>query len=230
MSGKLDGKVAVISGGTSGIGAATAKLFAEEGAHVVITGRSEDKGGVLANELGDQVKYVYADVTKEEDIQRSIEGTYEDYGRLDVLFNNAGGPTAGEVGDISHAQIEYGVNLLLASVMLSTRYAVEPMKATGGGSIINNSSIAAIRYRQGNILYSVLKAALTHYTRMAGVELGPHNIRVNAISPGAIATPIFLGWFGTSKYASTRRKRAQNGETSTKSLTSDSNTKKRSRG
>ena len=80
--------------------------------------------------------------------------------------------------------------------MLGIRYAIEPMKVAGGGSIINNSSIAGLRYRQGNGLYSALKAAVTHYTRLAGVELGPHGIHVNAISPGAIATPIFWGGSG----------------------------------
>jgi NAD(P)-dependent dehydrogenase (short-subunit alcohol dehydrogenase family) len=85
------------------------------------------------------------------------------------------------------------VGLLLASVMLGIKHAIAPLKAAGGGCIINNSSVAGIRYNQGNILYSALKAAVTHYTRMAAVELGPDNIRVNAISPGAIATPIFWG-------------------------------------
>ena len=193
MSGKLDGKVAYISGGTSGIGAATADLFAQEGAQVVITGRSKEKGANLAEELGDAVTYQFADVSVEEDIKRTLEYTTDTFGRLDVLFNNAGGPTAGDVGSITSEQIDYGVKLLLSSVMLTTRYAVEPMIKSGGGSIINNSSVAGLRYRQGNILYSALKAAVTHYTKMAGVELGPHKIRVNAISPGAIATPIFWG-------------------------------------
>ena len=193
MGNKLEGKVALISGGTSGIGAATAELFAQEGAQVVITGRSREKGGVLADELGSRVTYRYTDVTQEADIKASVDATFNDFGRLDVLFNNAGGPTVGEVDSITPEQIDYGVKLLLASVMITTRHAVEPMKASGGGSVINNSSIAGLRYRQGNMLYSVLKAALTHYTRMAGVELGAHNIRVNAISPGAIATPIFWG-------------------------------------
>ena len=85
------------------------------------------------------------------------------------------------------------MHLLLSSVMLGIRYAVEPMKANGGGSIINNSSIAGLRYRQGDLLYSAIKAAVTHYSKLAGVELGPHGIRVNVISPGAIATPIFWG-------------------------------------
>ncbi len=193
MTGKLEGKVAYISGGTSGIGAATAELFAREGAQVVITGRSTEKGSNLADALGDRVVYQYADVSVEEDIKRTIDYTMSTHGRLDVLFNNAGGPTVGEVADITSEQIDYGVKLLLSSVMLTTRHAVKPMIRSGGGSVINNSSVAGIRYRQGNILYSVLKAAVTHYTKMAGVELGPHKIRVNAISPGAIATPIFWG-------------------------------------
>lgn len=193
MSGILAGKVAYISGGTSGIGAATAKLFADEGAQVVITGRSKEKGSAVAESIGSSVSYLYADVSIEEDIKRTIDHTVDTHGRLDVLFNNAGGPTAGEVTDISAEQIDYGVKLLLSSVMLTTRHAVPHMVSSGGGSIINNSSVAGLRYRQGNILYSALKAAVTHYTKMAGVELGPHKIRVNAISPGAIATPIFWG-------------------------------------
>ena len=193
MPGLLDGKVAYISGGTSGIGAATAELFAQEGAQVVITGRSKEKGTAVAESIGNRVSYQYADVSVEEDIERTINHTVETHGKLDVLFNNAGGPTGGDVTNISAEQIDYGVKLLLSSVMLTTRHAVQHMIDSGGGSIINNSSVAGLRYRQGNILYSALKAAVTHYTKMAGVELGPYNIRVNAISPGAIATPIFWG-------------------------------------
>lgn len=193
MTGRLDGKVAIISGGTSGIGAATAELFAREGASVIITGRSREKGEALADSIGEAATYLPVDVMNEEDVKNSVDFATDRFGKLDILFNNAGGPTAGDVDNISLEQIHYGVDLLLSSVMLTTRYAVGPMKANGGGSIINNSSIAGLRYRQGNILYSALKAALTHYTKMAGVELGPFGIRVNAISPGAIATPIFWG-------------------------------------
>ena len=193
MSGKLDGKVAYISGGTSGIGAATADLFASEGAQVVITGRSAEKGQAVSDNIGERVVYRHVDVSVESDIKSSLDFTLDNFGRLDVLFNNAGGPTVGEVNNITAEQIDYGVKLLLSSVMLTTRHALDAMIASGGGSIINNSSIAGLRYRQGNILYSCLKAAVTHYTKMAGVELARHNIRVNAISPGAIATPIFWG-------------------------------------
>ena len=194
--GQLQGKVAVITGGTSGIGEATAELFVAQGAQVVLTGRSEEKGQLLASRLGQSAIYVAADVTKEEDIKLAIDQAIERFGRLDVLFNNAGGPTAGNLDDITREEINYGVDLLLTSTILGIRYAIEPMKIAGGGSIINNSCIAGLRYRQGNGLYSALKAAVTHYTRLAGVELGPHGIRVNAISPGAIATPIFWGGAG----------------------------------
>jgi len=193
MTGRLQGKVALITGGTSGIGAATAALFVAEGAQVAIAGRSVDKGQALADELGSSAVYLEANVTRESDIAATVEAANEAFGRLDILFNNAGGPVGAPIDQLTQDHIDYGVRLLLSSVILGTRYAIEPMKASGGGVIINNSSVAALRYRQGDILYSALKAAVTHYTKMAGIELAPFNIRVNAISPGAIATPIFYG-------------------------------------
>ena len=193
MGQRLQNKVAVITGGTSGIGAATAELFVAEGAKVVLTGRSRDKGSALADQLGSNAIYHESDVMIEEDIKASIDLAVDRFGSLDILFNNAGGPTRGPFDSITSEDIDYGVHLLLRSAMLGIRYAIEPMKAAGGGSIINNSSIAAIRYRQGDPLYSALKAAMTHYSKLAGVELGRYGIRVNVISPGAIATPIFYG-------------------------------------
>ncbi len=193
MGNRLQDKVAVITGGTSGIGAATAELFAAEGAKVVISGRSTEKGQALAERLGSSVIFEHQDVLVEDDVRRVIDAAAERFGRLDVLFNNAGGPTPGNVADITAQNIDYGVKLLFTSVVLGMKYAVPHMLASGGGSIINNSSIAAIRHLQGNILYSAVKAALTHYSKLAGTDLGPQGIRVNVISPGAIATPIFWG-------------------------------------
>lgn len=193
MANRLQDKVAIITGGTSGIGEATAELFINEGAIVVLTGRSEEKGQAIAQRLGERAHYMRADVSKEQDVADTITNTVEQFGKLDILFNNAGGPTAGNVNDINSDNIHYGVDLLLSSVILGIRYAIEPMKANGGGVIINNTSVAALRYGQGNILYGALKAAVTHYTKLAGVDLGPVGIRVNCISPGAIATPIFWG-------------------------------------
>ena len=196
MSDRLAGKVALITGGTSGIGAATAQLFAAEGATVVISGRSVEKGSALADELGAAVSFCESDVTQEADIAKAVDFTTAQHGKLDILFNNAGGPVGAPLDQLSQEHIDYGVHLLLSSVILGTRYAIAPMKAAGGGCIINNSSVAALRYSQGDPLYSALKAAVTHFTRMSGIELGPDNIRVNSISPGAIATPIFWGGSG----------------------------------
>ena len=193
MGQRLKDKVALITGGTSGIGAETARLFISEGAKVIISGRSEEKGSKLANELGDNARYCVSDVTKEDDIKEAVKFTTDSYGKLDILFNNAGGPVGAGLEDITQKDIDYGVHLLLASVMLGTKYAIPPMRENNEGCIINNSSIAGIRYRQGDPLYSALKAGVTHFTKMSGVELGKDNIRVNAISPGAIATPIFWG-------------------------------------
>ena len=193
MTKRLENKVALITGGTSGIGAETARLFINEGAKVVISGRSEEKGELLSKELGENSKYLLSDVTKEKDIENSVTETINEFGKLDILFNNAGGPVGAGIEKVTQKDIDYGVHLLLSSVILGTKFAIEPMRKNGGGCIINNSSIAGLRYRQGDPLYAALKAAVTHYTRMSGVELGPDNIRVNSISPGAIATPIFWG-------------------------------------
>jgi NAD(P)-dependent dehydrogenase (short-subunit alcohol dehydrogenase family) len=193
MTDRLSGKVAVITGATSGIGLETARLFAAEGARVVVSGRSEDKGTALAAELGGESFFQRADVTSEDDIAALIDAAAGRFGRVDCLFNNAGGPTAGGFETITPDQLDYGMRLLVGSVLFGIKHAVRVMKPAGGGSIINNSSIAAHRSAQGGLIYSAAKAAVSHITRLAGVELGPAGIRVNAISPGAIATPIFWG-------------------------------------
>lgn len=190
---RVEGKIALITGGTSGIGAGTARLLAAEGAKVVITGRSVEKGQALAAEIGDAVTYVEADVTNEADIKASVDAVVAAHGRLDIMFNNAGASPNAALNTLNQEMITAGCTLLLSSVMLGARYASEAMEKTGGGVIINNASIAGHRFRQGDILYSTLKAAVAHFTRLAAVELGPKGIRVNAISPGAIATPIFYG-------------------------------------
>jgi NAD(P)-dependent dehydrogenase (short-subunit alcohol dehydrogenase family) len=212
MTDRLSGKVAVITGATSGIGLETARLFAAEGARVVVSGRSEDKGTALAAELGGESFFQRADVTSEDDIAALIDAAAGRFGRVDCLFNNAGGPTAGGFETITPDQLDYGMRLLVGSVLFGIKHAVRVMKPAGGGSIINNSSIAAHRSAQGGLIYSAAKAAVSHITRLAGVELGPAGIRVNAISPGAIATPIFWGGSARARElddADNERKRAK---------------------
>jgi NAD(P)-dependent dehydrogenase (short-subunit alcohol dehydrogenase family) len=199
MSGRLDGKVTIITGATSGIGEATARIFIAQGAHVILAGRSVEKGAQLATELGERAIYQQADVMKEADTAALVDLAVQRFGRLDCLFNNAGASTPGNVGDVTEEQFTYAMRLLVGSVVFGVKHAARAMKNNGGGSIINNASVAGHRYGQGSILYSAAKAGVQHYTRMAGVELGQFNIRVNAISPGAIATPIF--WGGSTRAA-----------------------------
>src|SRR5215831_4185154 len=199
MGNKLAGKVAVITGATSGIGEATARCFIENGAEVILAGRSEDKGKQLAKELGERALFQTADVMRETDIAALVDLAMQKFKRLDCLFNNAGAPTPGKLDEATEEQFAYAMRLLLGSVVFGIKHASRVMKPQGSGSIINNSSIAAHRYGQGSILYAAAKAGVSHYTRMAGVELGPFGIRVNAISPGAIATPIF--WGGSTRAA-----------------------------
>ena len=190
---RLQNKVAVITGGTSGIGEATAEVFAQHGCKVVIAGRSQDKGERIAERLGDNVVFKQADVLKEEDIKAVIDFAGETFSKLDIVFNNAGAATRTDLTNITQEVFNHDIQLLLGNVIFSIKHAIEPLKANGGGVIINNASIAGLRYGQGTLLYSAAKAAVANYTKLAGVQLGPHNIRVNCISPGAIATPIFWG-------------------------------------
>src|SRR5277367_730938 len=192
MPGRLDGKTAVITGATSGIGEATARRFVAEGARVVIAGRSEERGRALEKELAERAFFHRADVMHEAEIAAVIDAAIGRFGKLDCLFNNAGAATPGEIDTITEEQFDYGMKLLVGSVMFGIKHAARVMQARGG-SIINNSSIAAHRLGQGGALYSAAKAAVSHITRIAGAKYGATGIRVNSISPGAIATPIFWG-------------------------------------
>ena len=193
MAGRLEGKVALITGGTSGIGEATVELFVAEGAKVMIAGRNADKGAQMVATLGANARFVAADVTREAEIKSAIDATADAFGRLDCLFNNAGGPTRGDAATLTHDDFTYAMDLLLGSVLFGIRHAAPIMTAQGRGSIINNSSVAALRGHMGGYLYSIAKAGVTRATQLAGMELGPHGITVNCISPGGIATPIFFG-------------------------------------
>ena len=197
MSGRMEGKIAVITGATSGIGESTAEVFVTEGAKVVIAGRSKDKGEAIAKRLGDNVLFHATDVMNEQDIKGLIDFAMDKFGRIDCLFNNAGGPTRGSLETVTVEDFDHAMHLLLASVIFGMKYGAAVMKQQKSGCIINTSSIAAIRSGQGGYLYSAAKAAVTHITKIAGVELGAFGIRVNAISPGAVATPIF--WAGSPK-------------------------------
>ncbi len=187
--GRLDGKVAVITGGASGIGEASARLFAEEGAEVVVADVQDERGGRLASELG--AEYVHSDVTREEDVEAAVSHAVDVFGRLDCMFNNAG--VAGAVGPIESVTLEAfdrTVAVLLRGVFLGIKHAAPVMRAQRGGSIVNTASVAAIRTGYGNHVYSAAKAGVVQLTRSVAMELGEDNVRVNCILPGFIPTPM----------------------------------------
>ncbi len=199
MDNRLQDKVALITGGTSGIGEATVDLFAEHGALVAVIGRDAERGEAIAARHGDRARFIRADVMREDEIAAAVDQTVSAFGGLDILFNNAGGPTKGGIEDITQEDFRAGIDLLLGSVVFGMKHAVPHMKAKGWGRIINNASIAGHRTHMGQYLYSAAKAAVAHITRMAGMELAPCGITVNAISPGGIATPIFYGGSQTAR-------------------------------
>ena len=196
--GMLDGKVAIITGATSGIGARTAALFIEEGAKVVFTGRRKANGEALAAKLGKNASFVRADATLEEDWRRVVEQTLATFGRLDCLFNNAGGPAQpGSITSISVERFDAAMALLVRSVMLGIKHAAPILMKQRSGSIINNGSVAGHRTGYSvSMVYGAAKAAVNHLTRCAAMELGEHNVRVNSVSPGAIATGILAKALG----------------------------------
>jgi NAD(P)-dependent dehydrogenase (short-subunit alcohol dehydrogenase family) len=190
--GALDGKIVIVTGGTSGIGARTAELFVEEGARVVIAGRRSDLGNALASRLGEAASFLRTDVSREADIKALIEGAVQRFGRLDCLFNNAGyGIPHRSIADLDVSEYDAILAVLVRGVMLGMKYAAQAMLPQRSGSIINTGSVAAYRSGYGSQTYSLAKAAVVHATHCVAAELGESGIRVNSISPGFIVTGIF---------------------------------------
>ncbi|MFZ1102121.1 MAG: SDR family oxidoreductase [Hyphomicrobiaceae bacterium] len=190
--GMLDSRIAIITGATSGIGRRTAQLFVEEGASVVFTGRRRTEGEVLANELDGKGLFVQADATSEDDWKRVVAEAMAAHGRIDALFNNAGGPApTGSIASIPVDGFDRAMALLVRSVMLGMKHVAPVMMAQRSGSIVNNGSIAAhLAGYSSSMVYSAAKAAVNQLSRCAAMELGEHGVRVNSVSPGAIATGI----------------------------------------
>src|SRR4051794_35628827 len=198
--GRLDGKVAVITGATSGIGLRTAEIFVEEGARIVIAGRRAPEGEALAKKLGANCIFRRSDVTVEDEVRALIGEAVDKFGRIDCLFNNAGGPAqTGGIEGLEVGMFDAAMATLVRSVMLGMKHAAPHMRRQGSGSIINNGSIAGrLAGFSSSVVYGAAKAAVIHLTKCVAMELSESNIRVNSISPGAIATGIFGKALGLS--------------------------------
>jgi NAD(P)-dependent dehydrogenase (short-subunit alcohol dehydrogenase family) len=189
---RLKDKVAVITGAASGIGRGTVELFVAEGAHVIAADIQDDQGQELERRFNGQVKYHHCDVTSEADIEKTMLRAKDEFGGLDILFNNAGAGGAPQtIEDMTGEAWDRTMSLLLRSVALGMRYAIPHMKARGGGSIVNTASVAALQAGMGPIAYSVAKQGVVHLTTVGAAQLGRSRIRVNAICPGFIQTGIF---------------------------------------
>ena len=194
---ELDGKVAVITGGASGIGEASVRLFVEEGARVVIADMQRERGESLAAELGDAARFVQVEVRQEDQVKTAIDTATTEWGRLDCIFNNAGfGGVLGPIEDIPVEEFDMSFDVLVKGVFLGMKHAIPVMRKQGAGSIINTGSIAAITAGRGPMVYAACKAAVVHLSKVTAMSVADDSIRVNAICPGYIATPLSTNTVG----------------------------------
>lgn len=193
---RLDGKVALITGAGSGFGKATSILFSREGAKIVavdINSEAAKQTADIIKQNGNEAVFVRADVSRSADCEAMIESAVQKYGKLDILYNNAGIPTVPTfVEDLDEAVWDAAMNVNLKSVFLGAKYAIPVMKKAGG-VILNTSSVSGVRVRPGNGAYATSKGAVTHFTKCLAIELAPYKIRVNSISPVIAETPLGLG-------------------------------------
>jgi NAD(P)-dependent dehydrogenase (short-subunit alcohol dehydrogenase family) len=189
---QLQGKRAIVTGAATGIGAVTARLFAQEGAGVVVADVNEDAGRRTVEEIrdgGGTAHFVRTDVTRESDVEALLENGAEALGGLDVLFNNAGAQRSGPITEFDQEQWDLLMAVNPRSCFFGVKHAVPLLRQSGGGSIINMASLAAVKGGAGLTAYSASKGAIVAFTKALAAELAPDDIRVNAVCPGWIDTP-----------------------------------------
>jgi NAD(P)-dependent dehydrogenase (short-subunit alcohol dehydrogenase family) len=192
----MSGKVAIVTGASSGIGRATAIAFGKAGAKVVVVARRTDKGEEtvqLVKEAGGEAVFVQADVTKASDIEGMVKKTVETYGRLDYAFNNAGSGTSGKIADLSETDWDFEINANLKSVWLSMKYEIPAMQQSGGGAIVSTASQGALLGVATYGAYGAAKAGVIALSRAAAAEYSADRIRINTVSPGAVKTDLWAG-------------------------------------
>jgi len=190
MGQEVSGKVAIVTGGASGLGRATVELFAREGAKVVIADVDTARGAELAAQLGGSTLFRQVDVASRQDVQGLVDFAVAQFGGLHIIFNNAGigGARHDRFLDDDLSDFQRVVNVNLLGVMLGTQCAARHMMRHGGGSIINTASIAGIKAGFGVISYRAAKAAVVHFSKCAAIDLAEYGVRVNCIAPGHIRT------------------------------------------
>ena len=187
---RFDKRVALITGGTSGIGEATAVLFAEEGARVAIIGRNEERGNAVAQRIGRNAIFIPADVCSADDCRRSIERTVDAFGQIDVLFNNAGVYFANDAVDCSEDEWDAQIDTSLKGAFLMSKFALPHMIAQGSGSIVHCSSGWGLVGGAKAVAYCAAKGGMILMTKAMAIDHGPQGIRVNAVCPGDTDTPM----------------------------------------
>lgn len=184
---KLGGKIALVTGGNSGIGLATAKRFVDEGALVYITGRRQEALDAAVQEIGKGAIGIQGDVSNLEDLDRLFARIQADHGRLDVLFANAGGGSFASLGEVTEAQFDHEFGINVKGLLFTVQKALPLMR--NGGAVVLNASIVSIKGFENFGVYSATKAAVRSLARTFTAELKDRGIRVNVVSPGPIATP-----------------------------------------
>lgn len=192
MGDRLDSRVAIVTGGASGIGAATVRRFAREGARVLIADLDSEKGGALVEGLGpDRAHFEQVDVSDAGACAVLAAAAAQRFGRLDILVNNAGVGSFGETPDLPIEDWERVVAINLNAVFYACRAAIPEMRKTGGGAIVNTASISGLAGDYAFTAYNATKGAVINYTKALAIDHAKDNIRVNAICPGPIETPLF---------------------------------------
>ncbi|KAJ1394550.1 Short-chain dehydrogenase/reductase SDR [Sesbania bispinosa] len=199
---RLEGKVALITGGASGIGKRTAEVFAQHGAKVVITDIQDELGHSVSQSIGPSTcMYIHCDVTDENRVKHAVETAVQTYGKLDIMFNNAGigGPNESRIIDNDKADFERMLSVNVTGVFLGIKHAAQAMMPARNGSIINTASVSSAIAGAGSHAYCSAKHAVVGLTKSAAVELGQFGIRVNCLSPYGCATPLSTKFLGINE-------------------------------